>query len=155
MATPNVRTVLSYLLYILSTDIWSRYKKKVFFSAILCFQPISDNRIRWSSWSKPQVLRDLSGNDVKAPIVLVTTMWDLVDERLGIERLAILKDTLKPKIGQGFRTFCYRNTRASGEEILRAVIDRSTKSGPLIKKSSTFFGSGRITGAINKMKNNG
>jgi len=78
---------------------------------------------------------------VKAQIVLVTTMWDAVEENLGIERLMELKELWKPKFGRGSRTFCYRNTRESSEELLRAVVNRST-----------FFGTRCTTSGIDDLQ---
>ncbi|KAL4070490.1 hypothetical protein J3A83DRAFT_3213973 [Scleroderma citrinum] len=104
------------------------YKKKVFFSAILCFQPISDNRIRWEPWNRLSILQELCGNDTKAQIVLVTTMWDEVDKELGMERLADLKENYwSPNMTPGSRTFCYWNSRESTTELLQNVVEENMR----------------------------
>jgi len=118
----------------------SRYEKKVFFSAVLCLHPIIDNRVRWTSCDRLPLLRELCGNNPKSQLVLVTTMWDDVEEKVGIERLAELKENYwKPMIERGFRTFCYRNTPESAAELLQIIIDASTKrvylSEPVTKNS--------------------
>lgn len=139
------------ILHKISKWLHQTYKKKVFFSVILCFQPINDNRIRWASWSKPHLLHELCGNDAKAQIALVTTMWDVVEERLGIERLMELKELWKPKFGRGSKTFCYQNTRESGEELLRAVVNGSMNSGTLVRRTPVFE-TGCTTDGINNLQ---
>lgn len=78
-------------------------------------------------------------------------MWDVVEERLGIERLMELKELWKPKFGRGSKTFCYQNTRESGEELLRAVINGSMNSGTLVRRTPVFE-TGCTTDGINNLQ---
>ena len=55
-------------------------------------------------------------------IVLTTTMWDEIDEKVGIERLEELEENYwKVMIKQGSRTFRYLNTQESAMELLQLV----------------------------------
>ncbi|KIM56678.1 hypothetical protein SCLCIDRAFT_74254, partial [Scleroderma citrinum Foug A] len=101
----------------------SKYEKKVFLSAVLCFHPIIDNRVRWTSCDRLPLLHELCGNSPRSQFVLVTTMWDDVEEKVGMERLAELKENYwRPMIERGFRLFCYRNTSESAAELLHIVV---------------------------------
>ena len=111
----------------------SRYNRKVFLSAVLCFHRITDNRIPWTPTKKLEVLRGLCGNEALSRIVLVTTMWDTVDDAVREERLRELQDVhWKEMITQGSTTFCYLNTPQSASTLLLDLIAKSTqKSQPM------------------------
>ena len=55
-------------------------------------------------------------------VVLVTTMWDEIDELVGRERLKELKRSYwKAMIKRGSKTFEHKNDRASAEKLLETI----------------------------------
>jgi len=70
-----------------------------------------------------RAFQKLCGNAGASQVVLATTMWDEVDEKIGEERLAELQSTYwKEMIAQGSRTMRYRNTPESAMQLLQDVI---------------------------------
>ncbi|KAL4062537.1 hypothetical protein J3A83DRAFT_4053966, partial [Scleroderma citrinum] len=106
------------ILAMVSKWLHETYDRKA--TAILCFHPITDNRMRWSPSNKLAVLQELCEDTSVSKIVLVTTMWDEVDEDIGNERLAEFRENYwKTMILQGARTFRYWNTPESARELLQ------------------------------------
>ena len=69
-----------------------------------------------------RVFRQLCGNNAMSQIVLTTTMWDEVDEKVGNQRLEELEESYwKLMIKQGSTTFRYFNTQESAMELLQLV----------------------------------
>ena len=56
------------------------------------------------------------------PVFLVTTMWDEVDEEVGVERLKELQATyFKEVVSHGSTPFCYDNSLESAKQFLEDV----------------------------------
>ena len=75
-----------------------------------------------------QVFEKLCGEDAMAQVVLITTMWDDVEDDIGDERLKELKSTYwKGMISCGSETFKYLNTPQSAEELLKRIAGKSSE----------------------------
>jgi len=75
-----------------------------------------------------RVFQKLCGNKAMSRIVLVTTMWDEIEEPIGKERLEELKKTYwKAMIGKGSKTYEYKNDRASAEKLLEVIVQDKRK----------------------------
>ncbi|KAI6107644.1 P-loop containing nucleoside triphosphate hydrolase protein [Pisolithus croceorrhizus] len=113
------------------------YKKGTSPSGILYFHRISDNRMAGTPLKNLRVFKKLCGNKVMPHVVLVTTMWDEVDESVGDERFQELKDNYwRPMILQGSTTYRYRNTLKSAEELLLQLVERKRREIASQKQSA-------------------
>ena len=75
-----------------------------------------------------QDFQKLCGEDAMAQVVLVTTMWDEVEDDVGDERFKELKSTYwKGMISRGSETFKYLNNPRSAKELLRRIADKSSE----------------------------
>ena len=69
-----------------------------------------------------RVFQKLCGKKAMGRVVLVTTMWDEIDESVGRERLKELKRSYwKAMIKRGSKTFEHKNDRASAEKLLETI----------------------------------
>ena len=63
-----------------------------------------------------------------AQVVLVTTMWDELEDDIGVERLEELKSTCwKGMVSRGSEIFKYLNTPQSAEELLERIAGKSSE----------------------------
>jgi len=63
-----------------------------------------------------------------AQVVLVTTMWDEVEDGVGDERLEELKSTYwKGMVSCGSETYKYLNNLHSAKELLKRIADKSSE----------------------------
>ena len=75
-----------------------------------------------------RVFKKLCGKDPMARVILVTTMWDEVEDDVGDERLKELKSTYwKGMISCGSEMFKYLNNPRSAKELLRRIADKSSE----------------------------
>jgi len=110
------------------TNVPLRYGN-VFLSGILYFHRITDNRMMGTmTLENLRAFEKLCGNDAMARLVLVTTMWDEMEDEVGDERLKELKSTYwKGMISCGSETFKYLNNPRSAKELLRRIADKSSE----------------------------
>ncbi|KAL4061757.1 P-loop containing nucleoside triphosphate hydrolase protein [Scleroderma citrinum] len=98
------------------------YGRDVLVSAILYFHRITDNRMAGTPLKNLRVFQKLCGEDAMAQVILVTTMWDEVDEGTGAERLKELESNYwKGMISRGSTTFRYENTPESAKHLLEEI----------------------------------
>lgn len=75
-----------------------------------------------------RVFKKLCGNNAMAQVFLVTTMWDEVEEDVGVERLNELKSTYwKGMVSRGSTVVEYRNTWDSATKLLDDATRRSSE----------------------------
>ncbi|KAI6156086.1 hypothetical protein EDD17DRAFT_1489994 [Pisolithus thermaeus] len=104
------------------------YKQGTLLSGILYFHRISDNRMAGTPLKNLRVFQKLCGNEAMSRVTLVTTMWDEVEESVGMERLEELEGNYwKPMISQGSTTYRYGNTSESSKELLLQVAERKRR----------------------------
>ncbi|KAI6000347.1 kinase-like domain-containing protein [Pisolithus orientalis] len=99
------------------------YRKGTTLAAILYFHRITDNHMPARTPLKNlRVFQKLCGKNAMPKVVLVTTMWDEVEEDVGQQRLMKLKDGYwKVMTSGGSTTFEYMNTQASAMQLLKAI----------------------------------
>ncbi|KAI6114512.1 hypothetical protein F5141DRAFT_1062900 [Pisolithus sp. B1] len=113
----------------------TRYEKGTLLSGILYFHRISDNRMAGTPLKNLRVFQKLCGNEAMSRVILVTTMWDEVEESVGMERLEELEGNYwKPMISQGSTTYRYGNTSESSKELLLQVAERKRREVRLRKQ---------------------
>ncbi|KAI6117109.1 hypothetical protein EV401DRAFT_1617572 [Pisolithus croceorrhizus] len=111
------------------------YEKGTLLSGILYFHRISDNRMAGTPLKNLRVFQKLCGNEAMSRVTLVTTMWDEVEESVGMERLEELEGNYwKPMISQGSTTYRYGNTSESSKELLLQVAERKRREVRLRKQ---------------------
>ncbi|KIK14127.1 hypothetical protein PISMIDRAFT_17525 [Pisolithus microcarpus 441] len=111
------------------------YKQGTLLSGILYFHRISDNRMAGTPLKNLRVFQKLCGNKAMSQVILVTTMWDEVDESVGNERLEELEGNYwKVMIAQGSTTYCYRNTLESSQLLLSQLVERKRREVRLQKQ---------------------
>ncbi|KAF9533603.1 P-loop containing nucleoside triphosphate hydrolase protein [Crepidotus variabilis] len=102
------------------------YDNQIKLSGLLYFHRISDNRMSGSSLKSLKIVEKLSGDKFKS-VVLVTTMWDEVDEKVGEQRERELETIYwKPLMKRGSTTHRFSGTSDSALDILRPIIENST-----------------------------
>ena len=75
-----------------------------------------------------EAFEKLCGEDAVAQVVLVTTMWDELEDDIGVERLEELKSTCwKGMVSRGSEIFKYLNTPQSAEELLERIAGKSSE----------------------------
>ena len=75
-----------------------------------------------TSLNSLQLVKKFCGYDAMTQVFLVTTMWDEVDEEVGVERLKELQAThFKGVLSHGSTPFCYENTPESAKRLLEDV----------------------------------
>ncbi|KAI6107629.1 hypothetical protein EDD16DRAFT_1458906, partial [Pisolithus croceorrhizus] len=101
------------------------YKKSTLLSGILYFHRISDNRMAGTLLKNLGVFQKLCGDKALSHVVLVTTMWDEVEESVGNMRLEELEGNYwKMMIAQGSTTYRYVNTPESSRQLLSQVVKK-------------------------------
>ncbi|KAI6095302.1 kinase-like domain-containing protein [Pisolithus croceorrhizus] len=100
------------------------YHKGTTLSAILWFHRIMDSRMVWLPLKNLRIFEKLCGKVALPKVVLVTTMWDEVDDA-GEERLRELKDSYwQTMMLKGSKTFEYKDTQESATQLIRSVVHR-------------------------------
>ena len=96
-----------------------RYEKNIRLSGLLFFHRISDNRMAGSPLKYLKMFQNLCGNDALKNVVLVTTMWDEVEEEEGFNREKELSDNYwKSMIELGCHTARFYNNAESAWDII-------------------------------------
>ena len=86
------------------------YRQKTRLKGIIYCHPITNNRIGGSSVKYMRMFRSLCGDDFLQSVVLMTTMWDLVDEQEGKRREEQLsKDFWGIMISEGAKVARYKS----------------------------------------------
>ncbi|KAG6330271.1 hypothetical protein ID866_8818 [Astraeus odoratus] len=119
-----------------SDDVIIAYNKSARLSAILYFHCISDNGTAGTAPRSLRALEKLRGRKAKSLVVLVTTMWDKVDEESGEKKLEELKRShWKTMIAQGAVVCKYENSPESARRLLRDLVEQNTKrNGELLQR---------------------
>ncbi|KAF7983574.1 hypothetical protein HWV62_21174 [Athelia sp. TMB] len=95
------------------------YKRRINLTAILYLHRISCNRMTGSALRNMDLFQKLCGNRAARNVILVTTMWDEVDEEVGERREAELRDTFWRSMGaHKFQTARFSHTPESAWSIL-------------------------------------
>ncbi|OBS23311.1 hypothetical protein FPOA_03860 [Fusarium poae] len=109
------------------------YSEKVLLNGILYLHRISDPRMQGSGKMSIHLLRKLCGKDAFKNVVLVTTMWELVEPDTGNRREKELEETeefwgFMKRHGSQIRR--HQNTEESAREILRMFVPETADIQP-------------------------
>jgi len=100
------------------------YRKQIRLTGLLYFHRISDVRVAGTSLKNLRLFEKLCGEHFNN-IVFTTTMWDEVDESVGIDReLELRNDFWSPMIKRGASIQRFLNTQESAFEILLPVFNK-------------------------------
>lgn len=107
------------ILEMLADWLTKTYQSKITLAGILYFHRISDNRMAGTPLKNLRMFRELCGKKALENIILVTTMWDEVDEDVGTQREKELRGKYwKAMIDQGSATARYHGTLDSAWDIV-------------------------------------
>ena len=104
----------------------NRYQRQLQVAGLLYFHPILVNRIGWSGLSSLRLFNGLCGEKLNN-IVLTTTMWDLVDQKTGVQREEELCTTdrfWKRMLDRGSSVKRFRRTKISAFEVLAPIFEQ-------------------------------
>ncbi|KAJ3551810.1 hypothetical protein NP233_g13008 [Leucocoprinus birnbaumii] len=100
-------------------------KKKILLDGILYLHRISDNRMVGTPLKNLELFEKLCGPQAFSRVVMVTTMWDDVDEDMGKQREdELVSNFWASMMSRGTTTLRYGNTAESAWNILNRFIDR-------------------------------
>ncbi|KAF7983557.1 hypothetical protein HWV62_21140 [Athelia sp. TMB] len=103
----------------IATWLTATYQKHIHLTAILYLHRISDNRMAGSALRNMELFQRLCGDAALPNVVLVTTMWDEVDEATGERREQELRDTFwASMIDSGSQIARFYHTPESAWKIL-------------------------------------
>ncbi|KAF8438414.1 P-loop containing nucleoside triphosphate hydrolase protein [Boletus edulis BED1] len=115
------------ILELLTDWLKETYQNKIKLSGLLYLHRILDNRMAGTSRRDLSVFKTLCGENNLKNVVLVTTMWDEVEESTGSRReKELLSDFWGDMIRFGSRTLRFQGTRESAWEIISCLhLERS------------------------------
>src|SRR6266540_4040279 len=118
-----------------------RYRRQIQLTGLLYHHRISDNRMVGTPSKNLRMFEKLCGKDFQS-IVLVTTMWDEVAEKVGEWREAQLRwEYWKFMIDRGASVQRFHRTQKSAFDILAPIIDRvNARSALLLQKEMNDLG---------------
>ena len=147
----------------LSTNLAASYANGIQLSGIIYLHRIMDVRFGGAAGRNLRVFKRLCGDNNLGSVVLATTFWKNVNAKIGAERENQLKMDQKfwrdmiEKESKVFRQDC---ERASGERIIKYLIDRRRKvtlliQHELVKEKKTFAQTGagaEVLGEIQELR---
>lgn len=114
----------------------SSYEEGTLLSGIIYLHKITDNRITGSSVKNIRMFRKLCGADNMRNVLLVSSMWDIVEEQQGAERERELSSEgtfWKSMLAQGASMRRYDNRTATALQLIQTLIS-NTPSALRIQK---------------------
>ncbi|KAI5990803.1 P-loop containing nucleoside triphosphate hydrolase protein, partial [Pisolithus marmoratus] len=113
------------ILKLISDWLNAEYQTRPILSAILYFHRITDNRMAGTLLKNLCAFEKLCGKNALSKVILVTTMWDEVEDNVGEERLKELRDAYwKLMLSRGSMTFECKDVRGSPMDLLRLIVQR-------------------------------
>lgn len=110
-----------------------RYEKEILLSGLLYFHRISDNRMAGTPLKNLRMFGELCGKNSFHSVILVTTMWDEVDEETGNLREAELKSRYWRSMLDRQSTTCrFLQTRESALHLIEPLIDEANAKSSLL-----------------------
>ncbi|KIJ60459.1 hypothetical protein HYDPIDRAFT_98757, partial [Hydnomerulius pinastri MD-312] len=111
------------ILRTISTWLDGIYKRKVLLAGVFHFHPILDGVSTRTFEKHHRLFEQMCGVHAFTRVMLVTTMWDVVEEAHGLQRLNELNETRSRTIKGGALTYRYMNTHDSALDALRQFSD--------------------------------
>lgn len=107
-----------------------RYKGSIKLAGLLYLHRISDVRLAGTSLKNLTVFQDLCGNNNLKNVILVTTMWDEVEEPLGNKReQELVSNFWEDMLRLGSRTCRFQGTPSSAWEIIGRLDLEGSRKG--------------------------
>ncbi|KAI8259407.1 hypothetical protein K4K56_006668 [Colletotrichum sp. SAR 10_98] len=125
----------SYVLKEIATWLTGSYNNEVKLTGILYLHRITDPRMGGSARKNLFMFKKLCGPEALKHVVLVTTMWELVDKEVGLERQAELETTEDfwgYMLAKGSRIEKHMNTPQSAHYIISKFMSRSRQNSPIL-----------------------
>ncbi|KAF8157122.1 P-loop containing nucleoside triphosphate hydrolase protein [Crassisporium funariophilum] len=113
------------------------YHQHITLSGLLYFHRISDNRIGGTSLKNLDMFKKLCGENPLEKIILMTTMWDQVDEETGATRYQDLQKDYWSEMSERGTTARFMGTRESALSILTPFILKAIQGKVRLSLSST------------------
>ena len=114
----------------------SSYEEGTLLSGVIYLHKITDNRITGSSMKNIRMFRKLCGADNMKNVLLVSSMWDIIQEKQGAEREKELSSEgtfWKSMIAQGATMHRYNGRTATALQLIEILIS-NTPSALKIQK---------------------
>ncbi|KAI8265966.1 hypothetical protein K4K58_010562 [Colletotrichum sp. SAR11_239] len=119
----------------IATWMTGSYNNEVKLTGILYLHRITDPRMGGSARKNLFMFKKLCGPEALKHVVLVTTMWELVDEKTGLERQAELETTEDfwgYMLAKGSRIEKHMNTPQSAHHIISRFMSQSRPTTPVL-----------------------
>ena len=92
-------------------------------AGVIYFHRISETRWRMSDTRSFGWLRAICGEEILRNVVLVTNMWDSVDQEVGAEReRQLAAEFFKPALDRGAQILRHYDSPESAHDIIRAIL---------------------------------
>ena len=102
-------------------------------SGLLYFHRISDNRMAGTPLKNLRMFEELCGRNAFQNVILTTTMWDEVDEQMGVERERELKALYwRTMLDRGSTTHRFLRTRESAFDLINPLIEAVDKKNSVL-----------------------
>ncbi|KAI0342625.1 P-loop containing nucleoside triphosphate hydrolase protein [Trametopsis cervina] len=114
------------ILQTIASHLCSIYERGDRVHGVIYMHRISDFRITGGSRKTLRMIQHICGDEMFPNILLVTSMWDTVDQARGLAREAELRtdsDCFQPLLSGGARMARYENIPASGKEVVRLLFN--------------------------------
>lgn len=110
-----------------------RYEKEILLNGLIYCHRISNTAMAATSVRHLRTFEELCGKDALHNVILVTTMWDEVDERTGkLEEEKMKKKYWNKMLERKSTTGRFMGTRDSALELLQPLIDAANKRSSLL-----------------------
>ncbi|KAJ0289334.1 hypothetical protein COL940_001531 [Colletotrichum noveboracense] len=119
----------------IATWLTGSYNNEVKLTGILYLHRITDPRMGGSARKNLFMFKKLCGPEALKHVVLVTTMWELVDERTGLERqteLETTEDFWVYMLSKGSRIEKHMNNPQSAHHIISRFMSHSRPTTPVL-----------------------
>lgn len=119
----------------IATWLTGSYNNKVKLTGILYLHRIIDPRMGGSAKKNLFMFKKLCGPEALKHVVLVTTMWEQVDEKVGLSRERELEETEDfwgYMLGKGSRIERHMNTPESARRIVEIFMSNGRPSSPVL-----------------------
>lgn len=127
------------ILQMIADFLVSTYKEKAKLVTIVYLHNISDNRMTGSLLGNIQTFASFCGQTAMPNVVIVTTMWDKVEDEEGSDREEELRDSFwKDMVTKGCKTERFDNTYESAWRIIGSVVGRDGVPSEIIDNGRRF-----------------
>ncbi|TFK44967.1 P-loop containing nucleoside triphosphate hydrolase protein [Crucibulum laeve] len=116
------------ILKMISEWLSTTYKKEILLSGILYFHRISDNRMAGTPLKNLRMFEELCGKNAFHNVILTTTMWDEIDEEVGIQReKELIHKYWKSMMDRKSKTMRFNNDRHSAFLVLAPLLETANQ----------------------------